>query len=166
MGGTMSSRGARTCAAMLGLLAVLVAHTAAAAVANPDFDGVVWTPLGCDAPDLISHASPAAVDFAGDATFPAAYFAHDDGYLYFRYRVDREHDPARAELPRRRRLEVRERHGLLPGLCVPGPGDDRERAHRNRRRPRPIGLLRRHLGGPQQLQQEPSQLPLPPRDGP
>src|SRR5436309_1987584 len=88
MGGTMSSRGARTCAAMLGLLAVLVAHTAAAAVANPDFDGVVWTPLGCDAPDLISHASPAAVDFAGDATFPAAYFAHDDSYLYFRYRVD------------------------------------------------------------------------------
>src|SRR5947207_12413019 len=88
MGGTMSSRGARTCAAMLGLLAVLVAHTAAAAVANPEFDGVVWTPLGCDAPDLISHASPAAVDFAGDATFPAAYFAHDDSYLYFRYRVD------------------------------------------------------------------------------
>src|SRR5256885_15159583 len=94
MGGTMSSRVARTCAAMLGLLAVLVAHTAAAAVANPDFDGVVWTPLGCDPPDLISHARPAAGDFAGGATFPPAYFAPDASYLYFRYPVDR--DPYRS----------------------------------------------------------------------
>src|SRR6184192_1356599 len=70
MGGTTSTRGARPRAAMLGLLAVLVARTATAAVANPDFDGVVWTPLG------------------GDATFPAAYFAHDESYLYFRYRTN------------------------------------------------------------------------------
>src|SRR5438128_4483752 len=88
MGGTTSTRGARPRAAMLGLLAVLVARTATAAVANPDFDGVVWTPLGCDAPDLIAHASAPAVDFAGDATFPAAYLAHDDSYLYFRYRTN------------------------------------------------------------------------------
>jgi uncharacterized repeat protein (TIGR01451 family) len=79
---------------MLALLAALFLAGTAHAAGNPDFDAVAWTPLGCDVADLVSHTSPANFDFAGDATFPAVYFAHDATYLYFRYRMDG--DPAGA----------------------------------------------------------------------
>ena len=85
---TTSLGATRSLVAVLGLLAGLLAQSTTARAANPDFDTVTWTPLGCENPDLVSHTSPSAVDFAGDATFPAAYFAHDDSYLYFRYRMD------------------------------------------------------------------------------
>ncbi|TMB19732.1 MAG: hypothetical protein E6J59_11080, partial [Deltaproteobacteria bacterium] len=96
MSETTSSRGARPRAAMLGLLAMLAAQAATASAVSPDtasasspnFDAVAWIPLTCDNRDLISHTSPAAVDFAGDATFSPAYLAHDDGFLYLRYRMD------------------------------------------------------------------------------
>ena len=94
--GRTSFRGARPRAAMLGLLAMLAAQAATASAVSPDtasasspnFDAVAWIPLTCDNQDLISHTSPAAVDFAGDATFPPAFIAHDDSFLYFRYRMD------------------------------------------------------------------------------
>ena len=68
--------------------AIVVATAPAFAAGNPDFDAVTWMPLDCATPDLISHTSPSSVDFAGNATFPAAYSAHDANYLYFRYRMD------------------------------------------------------------------------------
>jgi len=70
----------------------LLGTPAAQATANPDFDSVTWTPLGCQAADPITHTSPNNFDFVGDATYPSAYFAHDGAYLYFRYRMDG--DPA------------------------------------------------------------------------
>src|SRR5689334_24546109 len=79
-------RGIRVLLAGVGL-SLVVARPATAA-GNPDFDAVTWTPLGCETPDLVSHTSPAAVDFAGNAAYPAAYFAHDASYLYFRYRTN------------------------------------------------------------------------------
>ena len=84
----------RSLVAVLGLLAGLLAQSATARAASPDFDAVSWTAIGCENPDLVSHTSPSAADFVGDTTFPAAYFAHDDSYLYFRYRMDG--DPAGA----------------------------------------------------------------------
>src|SRR6266849_1890324 len=91
---TTSLGATRSLVAVLGLLAGLLAQSATARAASPDFDTVTWTPLGCENPDLVSHTSPSAADFVGDTTFPAAYFAHDDSYLYFRYRMD--WDPAGA----------------------------------------------------------------------
>jgi hypothetical protein len=61
-----------------------------AAAASPDFDAVQWTALGCPNANLISHASPASVDFAG-SNAPGdepAYYAFDSSFLYFRYRRD------------------------------------------------------------------------------
>ena len=56
--------------------------------AGPDFNAVTWLPLGCDSPDLISSASPAAVSFVGDQTNLPAFYAYDSNYLYSRYRMD------------------------------------------------------------------------------
>jgi len=53
-----------------------------------NFDAVSWVPIGCDNPDLISEASPAATNFVGNPAFPAAYYGFDANYLYFRYRMD------------------------------------------------------------------------------
>ena len=79
-------------AAALALLATLAGAARAGAQTNPDFDAVSWRALGCPAADLTSDTSPGAVNFVGNATFPAAYYAFDASYLYFRYRMDR--DPA------------------------------------------------------------------------
>jgi len=73
---------------LVALLGALLAAGSAVAAGNPDFDAVTWVPLTCDASPMISHASPSSVDFVGDTTYPAAYFAHDASYLYFRYRMD------------------------------------------------------------------------------
>src|SRR5438552_205179 len=59
--------GVRFVLCVLALVAVSRAP-ARAQGANPDFDAVAW-------------------NLVGDATFPAAYVAHDATYLYFRYRV-------------------------------------------------------------------------------
>ena len=67
-------------------LAVLGATTVQAQ--TPDFDAVTWTAIGCPAADLTADTSPSAVNFVGVATYPAAYYAHDANYLYFRYRMD------------------------------------------------------------------------------
>src|SRR5207244_1595796 len=67
---TTSVGATRSLVAVLGLLAGLLAQSATARAASPDFDTVTWTPLGCENPDLVSHTSPSAADFAGDATFP------------------------------------------------------------------------------------------------
>ena len=70
-------------------LALSIAATGAArAQANPDFDAVAWTALGCAADPLTNADTRAEVDLVGDAGFPAAYVAQDATYLYFRYRVD------------------------------------------------------------------------------
>jgi hypothetical protein len=60
----------------------------AAAQANPDFDSVSWTAIGCDNPDLISETSPDGVSFAGNTDDSPAFYAFDADYLYFRYRMD------------------------------------------------------------------------------
>jgi len=73
----------------IALLAVLLGAGRALAAGNPDFDAVPWIALGCNNADLITHTSPGSVDFVGDATYPAAYYAMDTNYVYFRYRVDR-----------------------------------------------------------------------------
>jgi hypothetical protein len=72
----------------IGLL--LLGSGRASAGGNPDFDAVSWTAIGCDAADLTADASPGAVNFVGDASLPAAYYAYDASYLYFRYRMDRD----------------------------------------------------------------------------
>jgi uncharacterized repeat protein (TIGR01451 family) len=73
------------------LVALLLLGSGRAAVgASPDFDAVSWRAIGCEAADLTSDASPEVVNFVGDATFPAAYYAYDATYLYFRYRMDRD----------------------------------------------------------------------------
>jgi uncharacterized repeat protein (TIGR01451 family) len=69
-------------------LGLLVAAGAARAQASPDFDAVAWRPIGCPAADLTADTSPSAVNFVGNATFPASYYAFDADYLYFRYRMD------------------------------------------------------------------------------
>ena len=72
-----------------GLVAAIALAVAAPARAQaPDFDAVAWTGVGCPAADLVRHTTPAGVDLAGDATFPAIYIAHDSDYAYLRYRVD------------------------------------------------------------------------------
>src|SRR5262249_42898418 len=38
--------------------------------------------------DLISSASPSAVSFAGNQVSLPAFYAYDENYLYFRYRMD------------------------------------------------------------------------------
>ena len=68
--------------------AIVVATAPAFAAGNPDFDAVTWMPIDCATPDLISHTSPGSVNFVGDANSPAAYYAFDANYLYFRYRMD------------------------------------------------------------------------------
>jgi hypothetical protein len=60
----------------------------AAAQANPDFDAVSWTAIGCDNPDLVSETSPRSVDFAGSTHNAPAFYAFDADYLYFRYRMN------------------------------------------------------------------------------
>jgi uncharacterized repeat protein (TIGR01451 family) len=75
-------------AVMALVLATALASAVRAAAASPDFDAVSWQPMGCQAANLVSHTSPAGTDFAGNATYPAAYYAFDSTYLYFRYRMD------------------------------------------------------------------------------
>src|SRR5262245_43511692 len=77
----------RAALAAFTLGATLVA-AAPALAANPDFDAVSWTPLLCDTPNLTVPSSPASVNLVGDQTYPPTYYAYDEGYLYFRYRVD------------------------------------------------------------------------------
>jgi hypothetical protein len=83
----VSGAGRRTMA-VAGALALFATAGRAAAQADPDFDAVAWSAAGCAAAELVRHASPAGVDLAGDATFPAVYLAHDDRYAYFRLRLD------------------------------------------------------------------------------
>jgi len=70
-------------------LAILVLSAAGArGQANPDFDSVAWTPIGCAASPLTANAPTRGdVDLVGDETFPAAYIAQDANYFYFRLRV-------------------------------------------------------------------------------
>src|SRR5262249_13095010 len=56
--------------------------------AGPGFGAVSWTAGGCPAADLLADTSPRSVNFGGDATYPAAYYAYDATYLYFRFRMD------------------------------------------------------------------------------
>src|SRR5262245_5041532 len=60
----------------------------AAAQANPGLDAAPWTPLGCHASPLTAFSTRHEVDLVGDATFPAAYVARNESYLFLRYRVD------------------------------------------------------------------------------
>jgi uncharacterized repeat protein (TIGR01451 family) len=69
-------------------LAGALGARAALAQTGPDFDAVTWTAIGCPAANLTASTSPAGVNFVGNATYPAAYYAWDAGYLYFRYRMD------------------------------------------------------------------------------
>src|SRR5947207_12848303 len=72
----------------------LTAFAPTARAQAPDFDAATWTSLSCAAGDPAGDESPSAVDLGGDAAHPAAFFAHDASYLYFRYRVNG--DPAGA----------------------------------------------------------------------
>ena len=74
----------------IALLAVLLGAGRALAAGNPDFDAIAWTPLSCDSATLTAGTSPGSVNFVGDATYPAAYYAMDSSYVYFRYRMDRD----------------------------------------------------------------------------
>jgi hypothetical protein len=71
-------------AAVLAVAAAGPAH----AVNNPNFDGAPWTDLGCVSGDVAGDQTPKSIDLVGNAAFPAAYFALDPTYLYFRYRVN------------------------------------------------------------------------------
>jgi hypothetical protein len=75
-----------TLAALAALTLLALPPTAHAQA--PDFDAVPWVSLSCDAGDPAGDESPSAVDLVGDAAYPAAYFAHDASFLYFRFRVD------------------------------------------------------------------------------
>src|SRR5436309_12261963 len=56
---------------------------------NPDFDTVVWVPLGCNPPgDPVGDENPPDIDMVGDATYPVAYFGRNSSYLFFRLRVN------------------------------------------------------------------------------
>ena len=79
----------RRLVAAFGIAALLAVAAPARAQVSPDFDTVTWAPLGCPAADLTSDASPGSTNFVGNASFPAAYYAFDSSYLYFRYRMDR-----------------------------------------------------------------------------
>src|SRR5262249_7798200 len=86
---TYAARSLTRLARCLGVAALLLFGSAArATAASRDFDAVSWVPIGCSNPNLISHTSPANVDFVGDASFPPTYYAFDATYLYFRYRLD------------------------------------------------------------------------------
>ena len=87
---TNRSRSTTMLAALAALTLLALAPTARAQA--PDFDTVPWTSLSCDAGDPAGDESPSAVDLVGDASHPAAYFAHDASFLYVRFRVDG--DPA------------------------------------------------------------------------
>ena len=69
-------------------LLALAGRPGLALAASPDFDAASWIPVGCDNPDLISHTSPASSEFVGDGQAPAAFYAFDQNFLYFRYRMD------------------------------------------------------------------------------
>ena len=86
-----ANHGLRTILTILASFA-LTAFAPTARAQAPDFDGVAWAALSCDAGDPAGDESPSAVDLVGDAAHPAAYVAHDASYLYFRYRVNG--DPA------------------------------------------------------------------------
>jgi hypothetical protein len=58
------------------------------ATGNPDFDNAPWADLGCTVGDAAGDESPNSADLVGNAAFPAAYFALDANYLYFRYRLN------------------------------------------------------------------------------
>jgi len=92
MGLDRSHRAARVSLVFFVLTLVGAFPHSAAAQANPDFDAAAWTPLGCDASPLTAFSTRHEVDLVGDATFPAAYMARSDSYLFLRYRVDG--DPA------------------------------------------------------------------------
>jgi len=82
------AQGLRT--ACFGLVALVVlGATAAGAAGDPDFGAVRWAALDC-APggDPAGDESPSSADLVGDASHPAAYYAYDAKYLYFRYRLD------------------------------------------------------------------------------
>ncbi len=69
---------------------VAAATSALSAGNNPDFDAVPFQPLSCNAGvEPAGDESPSSTDLVGDSTHPAAYYAFDDNYLYFRFRVDK-----------------------------------------------------------------------------
>jgi hypothetical protein len=63
-------------------------RAATAQAAHPDFDAVIWAPLGCAASPLTAAEPRTDVDLVGDVTFPAVYAGQDPTFLFFRYRVD------------------------------------------------------------------------------
>ncbi len=77
----------RTGLALAAFLVLTACATTARAQA-PDFDAVTWKPLACAAGDPAGDESPSAVDLVGDAAHRAVVYAHDDAYLYVRFRVD------------------------------------------------------------------------------
>jgi putative metal-binding protein/slime mold repeat-containing protein len=89
--------GVRRVACALALLAI--AAGSAWAQANPDFDAVSWSPLGCGASPLTAADPRGEINLVGDQNFPAAYVAQDPTYLYMRFRLDRDpRDPQRGFL--------------------------------------------------------------------
>ena len=68
--------------------AVVAAPSALDAGGGPDFDSVTFRPLACSVNgDPAGDENPASTDLVGDATHSPTYFAWDDSYLYFRFRV-------------------------------------------------------------------------------
>jgi hypothetical protein len=64
---------------------------AASWAAGPNFDAVSWLPLSCDKPDVVHVTNPGEVNFAGNAADSPAFYAYDETYLYFRFRM--QNDP-------------------------------------------------------------------------
>src|SRR5437773_5421920 len=54
---------------------------------GPNFDTAPFQAFTCSS-DPVNDENPNAVDLVGSAQYPAAYFAHDASYVYFRYRVN------------------------------------------------------------------------------
>src|SRR5262249_15008304 len=63
----------------------------AASLALPNYATVAWVPLSCNKPDVVHVTNPGEVNFAGNAADSPAFYAHDDTYLYFRFRM--QNDP-------------------------------------------------------------------------
>jgi hypothetical protein len=85
-------------AAMLGLIVgapqdaragegSIVATPSALTASGPDFNSVTYRPLTCGVDEPVNDESPGSVDLVGDARHRPTYFAWDNSYLYFRFRV-------------------------------------------------------------------------------
>ena len=90
MRGMVIVRTLRALVSAVGIVTILGASSASwAVVGDPDFDGVGWIPMQCQAGgDPQNDENPGSTDLVGNAAFPAVFVGLDAGYLYFRFRMD------------------------------------------------------------------------------